>query len=117
MMNRIAVNGISLEVNENGFLVHTDEWSVAIAEYIAKGDGLEMTSFHWEVVNFLREYYRLYQIAPMVKVITREIGKKFGVKKAIPNICLSSFQAAPRSRPARLRVFQIPMAAFNRSKK
>ena len=101
-MNRIAVNGISLEVNESGFLVHTDEWSVAIAEYIAKGDGLEMTSFHWEVVNFLREYYRLYQIAPMVKVITREIGKKFGVKKGNTKYLSELFPGGPAKQACKI---------------
>ena len=37
-----------------------------------------MTDSHWEVVNFLRDYYNEYQIAPAVRVLTKAIGKQLG---------------------------------------
>ena len=37
-----------------------------------------MTHNHWEVVNFLRDYYNEYQIAPAVRVLTKAIGKQLG---------------------------------------
>jgi len=42
---------------------------------------VNMTDQHWEVVNFLREYYDEYQIAPAVRVLTKAIGKKLGPEK------------------------------------
>ena len=41
-------------------------------------ENVDMTDSHWEVVNFLREYYNEYQIAPAVRVLTKAIGKKLG---------------------------------------
>ncbi len=32
-----------------------------------------MTDEHWEVVNFLRNYYDEYQIAPAIRVLVKEI--------------------------------------------
>jgi tRNA 2-thiouridine synthesizing protein E len=32
---------------------------------MAKIDNCELTPSHWEVINFLREYYAEYQIAPL----------------------------------------------------
>jgi tRNA 2-thiouridine synthesizing protein E len=94
-MNTIAVCGRSFDVNENGFLAHPDQWSIAVAEYFAKAEGIEMTSQRWEVVNYLREYYRRYQIAPMVKVLTREIGRRFGVEKGNCKYLYELFPGGP----------------------
>lgn len=101
-METIAVNGISFEVNEKGFLAHLDEWSFDVAEYFAKAEGIEMTSHHWEVVHFLREYYRLYQIAPMVKVLTREIGRRFGVEKGNSKYLHELFPGGPAKQACKI---------------
>ena len=94
-MSTITVNDMPLEVNEGGFLAHVDEWNREVAEYIAKAEGIEMTSHCWEVVHFLREYYRLYQIAPMVKVLTREMGRRFGLEKGNSKYLRELFPGGP----------------------
>ena len=43
-------------------------------------DETELSDNHWEVINFLREYYEEYQIAPAVRVL-KAIGKKLGKDK------------------------------------
>ncbi len=101
-METIAVNGISFEVNEKGFLANVDEWNFGVAEYFAEAEGLEMTSQHWEVVNFLREYYRLYQIAPMVKVLTREIGRRFGFEKGNSKYLHELFPGGPAKQACKI---------------
>ena len=63
-MPQIDVNGKSYETDEEGYLLNLAEWNMDIAAYIAKTESLEMTDNHWEVVNFLREYFDEYQIAP-----------------------------------------------------
>ena len=40
-----------------------------LADLIAKSENIEMTPEHWEVVNFLRDYYEEYQIAPAVRIL------------------------------------------------
>jgi len=56
-MPTIEVNGKVLETDEEGYLQNLSDWSPEVAEYMAKQDGLELTENHWEVINFLREYY------------------------------------------------------------
>ena len=101
-MSMIAINGMFFEVNENGFLSDVDQWSVSVGEYFAMTEGLEMTSSHWEVVHFLQEYYRRYQVAPMVKVITREIGKKFGVEKGNTKYLIGLFPGGPAKQACKI---------------
>lgn len=81
-MDVIRVKGKELEVNGNGFLARPDEWDADVATYIAAVEGIELTEHHWEVVNFLRDYYTQYKIAPTVKTLVKEIGTKLGPEKA-----------------------------------
>ncbi|MEZ5727003.1 MAG: TusE/DsrC/DsvC family sulfur relay protein [Burkholderiaceae bacterium] len=75
-MATIEINGKSIETDEEGYLVNLSDWDEAVAGEIAKTESIDMDENHWEVVNFLREYYDEFQIAPAVRVLTKAIGKK-----------------------------------------
>jgi tRNA 2-thiouridine synthesizing protein E len=77
----IEVNGKTLETDEEGYLVDRADWSEDVAKEMARIDNCELSDNHWEVINFLREYYDEYQIAPAVRVLTKAIGKKLGADK------------------------------------
>ena len=77
----IEVNGTTYETDEEGYLVNLADWNKDIAVAIAQAENVEMSENHWEVVNFLREYYDEYQIAPAVRVLTKAIGKQLGEDK------------------------------------
>ncbi|MCP5265985.1 MAG: TusE/DsrC/DsvC family sulfur relay protein [Burkholderiaceae bacterium] len=80
-MATIEINGKSIETDEEGYLVNLSDWDEAVAGEIAKTESIDMDENHWEVVNFLREYYDEFQIAPAVRVLTKAIGKKLGPEK------------------------------------
>jgi|SRR5512137_2734870 tRNA 2-thiouridine synthesizing protein E len=80
-MPSIEINGKTLEVDEEGYLVNLSDWSHEIADSLAKAENITLTDNHWEVVNFLRKYYEEYQIAPAVRVLTKAIGKTLGADK------------------------------------
>ena len=81
----IELNGKAYETDEEGYLENLNEWNSDLAEIMAKEDGCDMNENHWEVVNFLREYYDEYQIAPAVRVLTKAIGKRLGKDDHIVN--------------------------------
>ena len=75
------LNGKTYETDEEGYLANLGEWDSDVAAYMAKEDDCDLSENHWEVINFLREYYDEYQIAPAVRVLTKAIGKKLGKDK------------------------------------
>ena len=77
----IEVNGKSLETDEEVYLSDLNDWEPGVADVMSKEDDLELTEDHWEIINFLREYYEEYQIAPAVRVLTKAVGKKLGKEK------------------------------------
>ena len=91
----IEVSGKTYETDEEGYLVNLSDWSEEIADAIAKQENVEMTPNHWEVVNFLREYYTEYQIAPAVRVLTKAIGKKLGKDKGNSKYLYELFPYGP----------------------
>jgi TusE/DsrC/DsvC family sulfur relay protein len=77
----IQVSGKQFETDEEGYLLNLGDWNEDVAKAIAAEEKVDMSQNHWEVVNFLREYYNEYQIAPAVRVLTKAIGKKLGPDK------------------------------------
>ena len=80
-MAAYEVNGTTVEHDEEGYITNLSEWSKELAEIIAKAEEVDMNEEHWEVVNFLRDYYEEYQIAPAVRVLIKEVKKTMGPEK------------------------------------
>ena len=74
-------DGIGAPTNEEGYLKYLHDWTPDIAQAMAQADECELTESHWEVINFLREYYALYEVAPAIRILTKQIGKKLGEEK------------------------------------
>jgi tRNA 2-thiouridine synthesizing protein E len=91
----IEVNGKTYEVDEEGYLADLNTWDPEVAEVMAREDDCELTENHWEVINFLREYYEEYQIAPAVRVLTKAIGKKLGKEKGNSKYLYELFPYGP----------------------
>ena len=97
----LEIDGVEYEVDEEGFLKHTSDWSRAVAEGMAAQDGVELEAAHWEVIGFLRNYYFEYRIAPAIRVLTREIGKRLGPDKGNSRYLNQLFQFGPAKQACR----------------
>ncbi|WP_028307537.1 TusE/DsrC/DsvC family sulfur relay protein [Desulfitibacter alkalitolerans] len=76
-MSTINVNGVEIELDEDGFMVDPDQWNEEIAVVLAKAEEVEeLTEKHWELIRYLRNYYAEFGIAPMVRKLTKETGLK-----------------------------------------
>ena len=91
----IEVNGKSLETDEEGYLANLSDWEKDVADVMAKADGIDLSDDHWEIINFLREYYEEYQIAPAVRVLTKAVGKKLGKDKGNSKYLYELFPYGP----------------------
>ncbi|MEC4675730.1 MAG: TusE/DsrC/DsvC family sulfur relay protein [Nitrospirota bacterium] len=73
--------GKEIEVDDDGYIINLEDWTREMADHLASLDDMELTPAHWEVIDFLRDYYKQYQIAPMIKILVKEIGKVMGPEK------------------------------------
>jgi len=101
-MGTISVGDKNFETDEEGYLVNLGDWSEDVANHIAESENIEMTSNHWEVVNFLRKYYEEYQIAPAVRVLTKAIGKSLGPEKGNSQYLYELFPYGPAKQACKI---------------
>ncbi len=98
----IELNGKSYETDEEGYLLNLAEWNEEVAGYLAQQEGVNMTEQHWEVINFLRDYYNEFQIAPAVRVLTKAIGKKLGPEKGNSQYLYELFPYGPAKQACKI---------------
>jgi tRNA 2-thiouridine synthesizing protein E len=73
----VELDGIEVDVDEDGFIQEPDKWSEELAAAIAKTEEVEeLTEDHWKVINYLRGYYQEFDIAPMIRKLCKETGFK-----------------------------------------
>jgi len=81
-MNNLVVKGNSVSLRADGRLDNLNDWTPELAEALAKNEGLLLTEQHWNVINTMREYYQEFNISPILKLLRRELSKKFGAERA-----------------------------------
>ncbi len=94
-MGTLDVNGTAVEVDEEGYLEDLSSWTEDIAVAMAAAEDVELSDEHWDIINFLREYYEEYQIAPAVRVLTKAVGKRLGKDKGNSKYLYSLFPYGP----------------------
>ena len=79
---------LGAEVDEEGYLLNISDWSEEIALAMATEDEIELSPEHWEVINFLKDYFEEYEFAPAVRVLTKAIAKKNDIHKKEASVFL-----------------------------
>ncbi len=98
----VNIAGKDVDVEEQGYLSNLADWNEDVAAYLAQEEKVEMTESHWEVVNFLREYYNEYQIAPAIRVLTKAIAKKLGPDKGNNKYLYELFPYGPAKQACKI---------------
>ncbi len=76
-MPEFQVGDTTLDIDEDGFIQEPDRWNEDVAAALGKTEGVdELTEDHWKVVNYLREYYLEYGVAPMIRRLCKSTGFK-----------------------------------------
>jgi dissimilatory sulfite reductase related protein len=74
-MSAVDVKGKKVELDEDGFLENPDDWSDDMVAYFAiQEEVAELTENHWKVINYLRDYFKKFGVAPMVRKLCKDTG-------------------------------------------
>jgi len=66
--------GANLQINDEGYLLDSGQWTPAVGEAIAGQLGLALTPQHWQVLNFAREDFATTGKSPGLRRITTSTG-------------------------------------------
>ena len=95
-------NGTEIAADEEGYITEISLWNKDLAELIAQDENIDMSDDHWVVVNFLRNYYEEYQIAPAVRVLTKAIKKSLGPEKGNSKYLYELFPYGPAKQACKI---------------
>lgn len=95
-------DGKTIETDEEGYITDISLWTRELAVKIAEEENIEMDDDHWEVVNFLRNYYEEYQIAPAIRVLIKAIKKTMGPEKGNSKYLYELFPYGPAKQACKI---------------
>ena len=50
--------------------------AIDVAEALARADHLTLTHCHWIAIDFMRDFYRQYEIPPSARALIRAVGEQ-----------------------------------------
>jgi len=101
-MNNLVINGNTITLRNDGRLEHVGDWSPALAEQMAEQEDLSLTEAHWDVINTMREYYSEYNLSPILKLLRKELSKKYGADRASVDVLDGLFPNGVQQQGSRL---------------
>jgi len=64
-----------LNLNEEGFFIHPEDWNEAMVPALAAREGItDVTDRHWQVIRFMRSEYFANGTRPTVRVLGKTSG-------------------------------------------
>ncbi len=97
----ILINGKEIGTDAEGYLSNLEDWSEEIARYLSEQDNLPLTDQHWEIINFMRNYYAENGTAPNLRVLQKLLKEELGEEKSDKKYLFDLFPYGPAKQAAR----------------
>lgn len=71
VVSELTVGDRVVHLDEHGFLMDPDEWDESVALELARRQDVELTSDHWDVIGFMRDYLAEHGVAADARFVMR----------------------------------------------
>ncbi len=78
---KTTVDGVEILLDGEGYLLDLDQWSKEFVQVRAAAEQLELTDEHWEIINFIRQYYEDNNVQAPVRDMIKHFKKRWGKEK------------------------------------
>jgi len=78
MLNHL---GRAVETDAHGYLRHLSDWDEKLADEIAHNENIQLDDDHWQVIQFVRDYYSQYKSSPAIRPLVKYLAEKWGPEK------------------------------------
>ena len=88
-------NNQEVKTDNQGYLLDFTVWDQGLAKLIAENDGFLLNDAHWEVINFVRQFYLTYNTSPAIRALTKAMKIELGEDKASSRYLFRLFPEGP----------------------
>ena len=96
------VNDIEIKTDASGYLLDLTQWNQDVALASAEKENLQLTDAHWEVINFVRDFYQEYKTSPAIRMLVKAIAQKLGEDKGNSRYLQRLFPEGPAKQATKL---------------
>lgn len=111
--DQFEMDGQIFKLTFHGNLTDISQWNEKVAAHMAKQEGIELSDEHWEVINFLRDFYFKYEITPMVRLLQKHLAKKLGSEKGSEKYLYNLFPDGPARQGSRIAGLPEPQGCID----
>lgn len=86
---------LAVPVDNDGFLLDPTRWNEAIAQQLAKNEGIELTPNHWQLIHLIRKFHQEFDISPAMRPLTKYIKLHLGAEQASSIYLMQLFPQSP----------------------
>lgn len=94
--------GRVIETDVQGYLMNSNDWSEALAMILAEQEDIILTNAHWEVVNFVRQFYQEFNTSPAIRMLVKAISQKLGEEKGNSRYLYRLFPKGPAKQATKI---------------
>ena len=78
---KLMVDGREVLTDQEGYILNMDAWSEGFAQAQAAKEGLALSDEHWQVINFIREFYENHNVQAQVRDMVKHFREVWGPEK------------------------------------
>ena len=94
--------GRSIETDAQGYLKQYRDWQLDMVAILAEQEGITLTLEHWEVIQFVRDFYLKYNTSPAMRALVKAMAKELGEEKGNSRYLYRLFPKGPAKQATKL---------------
>ncbi|NCP63198.1 MAG: TusE/DsrC/DsvC family sulfur relay protein [Paraglaciecola sp.] len=102
MNHVITFENRHIDTDKFGYLLNVNDWQPELAEKIAQLEGIELSPAHWEVVNFVRDFYLEFNTSPAIRALVKAMALKLGADKGNSRYLFRLFPDGPAKQATKI---------------
>jgi tRNA 2-thiouridine synthesizing protein E len=95
-------DGQQIAVDKAGYLLNVHDWQTELAPTLAQTENIELTNNHWEVVNFVRQFYIEFNTSPAMRALVKAMANEFGPEKGNSRYLFKLFPKGPAKQATKI---------------
>lgn len=95
MAGSVSIRSRTLALDKDGYLQNLDDWSVQVAEDLARKEDIVLTPDHWEIIHLIRDFHQRRGLSPVMRILVKLVEKDLGPDKGNSLYLLKLFPESP----------------------
>jgi tRNA 2-thiouridine synthesizing protein E len=91
----VRISNRTLALDKDGYLANLDDWSVQVAEELARQEDIVLTPEHWEIIDLIRDFHQRRGLSPVMRILVKLVEKELGPDKGNSLYLLKLFPESP----------------------